>query len=296
VNTAPLRKLVIVGVGLIGGSFARALRDLNLAPRVVGVGRSPANLELARQLGLIDEIAADYALALQDAELVLVAAPVAQFAGVFETMAPHLHEDTIVTDAGSTKQDVIAAARANFGTRVARFVPAHPIAGTEHSGAGAARGDLYRDRNVVLTPLPETDTAAVQRVEALWRACGAQVHRMSAERHDRIFAAVSHLPHVLAFTLVGELAARSDAGEFFRYAAGGFRDFTRIASSSPEMWRDICLANRDAIATELSAYRAQLDRVAALLAARDGDGIAALFETARSARNAWLTRQDKDAE
>ena len=295
-KTAPLRKLVIVGVGLIGGSFARALRDLNLAPRVVGMGRSRANLELAQQLGLIDEIAADYEQALKDAELVLVAAPVAQFAGVFEAIAPHLHADTIVTDAGSTKQDVIAAARTKFGSKLAHFVPAHPIAGTEHSGAGAARGDLYRERNVVLTPLPETDTAAVQRVDALWRACGAQVHKMTAERHDRIFAAVSHLPHVLAFALVGELAARADADEFFRYAAGGFRDFTRIASSSPEMWRDICLANSDAIAAELADYRVQLDRVAALLAARDGDGLAALFEQARSARNAWLVRRGKEAE
>jgi prephenate dehydrogenase len=192
-----------------------------------------------------------------------------------------------VTDAGSTKQDVIAAARATLGTALSRFVPGHPIAGTEHSGATAAFPTLFRDRNVLLTPLAETAPDAVAAVASLWQACGARVGMLDPAAHDRIFAAVSHLPHLLAFALVDALATRPEARDLFRHAASGFRDFTRIAASSPEMWRDISLANRDALLAEVAAFRAQLDRVAAMIEAGDGAAVEAVFANASAARRAW---------
>ena len=285
-----LRKLLIVGVGLIGGSYALALRSAGCVDRIVGVGRSRPNLDAARRLGIVDAHAGvddDWAGELADADLVLVATPVAQYPGLFARMAGKLGPRTIVTDAGSTKQDVIAAARATLGAAWPRFVPGHPIAGTEHSGAEAAFPTLFQDRNVVLTPVAETDNAATTMVAALWEMCGSRVRRLDAAAHDRIFAAVSHLPHLLAFALVDAFAARSDAEDIFRFAASGFRDFTRIAGSSPEMWRDITIANRAAVASELAAFRAQLDRIAAMVEAGDGNALADVFARARDARRQW---------
>jgi prephenate dehydrogenase len=207
-------------------------------------------------------------------------------------MAGRLPPHAVLTDAGSTKQNVIAAARAHLDAALPRYVPGHPIAGTEHTGAAAAFATLYRDRNVVLTPLAENDPAAVALVTALWTACGARVRELDPEAHDRIFAAVSHLPHLLAFALVDLLAARPDAADVFRYAASGFRDFTRIAAGSPEMWRDISLANRDALLGEIDAYRAGLDRIAAMVAAGDGAALEAVFARAASARRAWGAQFD----
>ncbi|MEO8134583.1 MAG: prephenate dehydrogenase/arogenate dehydrogenase family protein [Betaproteobacteria bacterium] len=284
-------RLVIIGVGLIGGSAALALRHAGLTRHVCGVGRSRENLAEALRLGIVDTVTDDYASALDGADVVLVATPVAQMKGVFERIAPALDPATIVTDGGSTKQDVIAAARAAFGARFSQFVPAHPIAGTEHAGAGAAFAELYQGRKVVLTPEKETDAGALGRVGAMWEAMGASVSTMTAGRHDSIFAAVSHLPHLLAFALVEELAVRPDAREYFDFAAGGFRDFTRIASSSPEMWRDIAIANRDALLFELHGYQSQLQRLQGLLANSDRTGLTEMFATARTARNDWLARQ-----
>jgi len=290
-TTTPHRidKLVIVGVGLIGGSFALAQKAAGCAGTVVGVGRGLVNLEEAVNLGIVDRFVpldGDWAAEVTAADLVLLAAPVAQYPALLRTMAPHLGPHTIVTDAGSTKQDVIAAARATLGAVLPRFVPGHPVAGTEHSGAAAAFSTLYADRNVVLTPLAETDPLAVATVAAAWQTCGAHVRTLDAAAHDRIFAAISHLPHLLAFALVDEIAARADAEELFRFAASGFRDFTRIAGSSSEMWRDIALANRAALLAEVAAFRAQLDRVGALLAAGDGAALEAIFARARAARRA----------
>jgi prephenate dehydrogenase len=283
-------KLVVVGVGLIGGSFALALRAANRPQRVVGVGRARANLDTAQARGVIDigytqEDA--WSRELQDADLVLVATPVAQYPALFDVIARAMGEGTIVTDAGSTKQDVAAAARATFGARLSHFVPGHPIAGGENSGAAAARAALFTGRNVVLTPLCETATTALATVTALWQACGARVTTMTPARHDEVFAAVSHLPHVLAFALVDEFARRPDGAALLAQAGGGFRDFTRIAASSPEMWRDIALANRDALRTELARYRDALAAVAQMIDAGDGDGLAALFERAATARQQW---------
>ena len=287
----PLAKLIVVGVGLIGGSFALALRNVGAVRSVVGVGRSAANLDAAQRLGITDHaytLTQPWHSELRDADLVMLAAPVGQMAELFAAIAPHLGPATIVTDTGSTKQDVIAAARTHLGASLPRFVPGHPIAGTENSGAAAAFPSLYRARNVILTPLAETNAEALARVAECWTQCGGVVSKLDAARHDALFAAVSHLPHALAFALVGELASRSDADDYFRYAAGGFRDFTRLASSHPEMWRDICIANRSALRTELDAYRATLDRIDRMLAAGDDAALEKLFADARDARNAWL--------
>ena len=284
-------KLVVIGVGLIGGSAALALRHAGRVGHVTGVGRSRANLDEALRLGILDAATDDYAEALAGADVVLVATPVAQMPAVFARIAAHLQPATVVTDGGSTKQDVIAAARAALGAKFAHFVPGHPIAGTEHTGAAAAFPELFRGRRVVLAPEPDTDAEATATVAAMWEATGASVALMRAERHDSIFATVSHLPHLLAFALVEELALRPDAPEYFAFAAGGFRDFTRIASSSPEMWRDIAIANRDALLAELRVYRKQLERMEAMLAASDAQGLGTLFTTAREARNEWLAGQ-----
>jgi prephenate dehydrogenase len=291
-------KIVIVGVGLIGGSFALALRAAGMTGTVVGIGRGSANLREALRLKIVDRYATldtDWTTELADADVVLLATPVAQFPPLLRAIAARLGSHTVITDAGSTKQDVIEAARTELGASFARFVPAHPIAGTEHTGAAAAFPTLFRERNVVLTPLPQTDPAAVATVGALWESCGARLRTLDPVTHDRIFAAVSHLPHLLAFALVDAFAARPDAEEIFRYAASGFRDFTRIAAGSPEMWRDISIANRAALLAELALYRKQLDRVEALIAARDGAGLEAVFANASAARRAWGTAHANDA-
>ena len=275
-----------------------ALKAAGCVGRVVGIGRGAANLDKALELGIVDRavtLGGDWAAEVADADLVLLATPVAQFPALLAALAGRLPEKTVVTDAGSTKQNVIAAARTHLGDALPRFIPGHPVAGTEHSGASAAFPTLFRERNVVLTPLPQTDPAALAKVAGLWTACGATVRELNPAVHDRIFAAVSHLPHLLAFALVDLLAARPDAAEVFRYAASGFRDFTRIAAGSPEMWRDISLANRDALLAEVDAYRAQLDRARAMLAAGDAKALERMFAFASAARHAWGAQIDASA-
>ncbi|WP_028833812.1 prephenate dehydrogenase/arogenate dehydrogenase family protein [Pseudoduganella sp. UC29_71] len=285
-------KIVIFGVGLIGGSFARALKQAGAARSIVGMDRSPASLQRALELGIIDAIGdgseAGLAAAMQDADLVLLAAPVAQTAAILAALLPHLGPRTVVTDAGSTKGDVAAAARAVLGDKLGRFVPGHPIAGRETNGPDAAIPNLYQGKKVVLTPLAENAEADVELVAAAWRACGAVIHRLSPEEHDKVFAAVSHLPHLLAYALVDDIAHKPHADLLFQYAASGFRDFTRIAGSSPEMWRDISLANRAALLTELDAYLAQLTTLRAQLAAGDGAALEAVYGNARHARERWI--------
>jgi prephenate dehydrogenase len=284
-------KVVVCGVGLIGGSFALAIKSAlagRLCPRIVGMGRSRAPLEEALQLGVIDEIGTDWASALKGADLLLLGMPVGQMAPVMQALVPHLEPQTLVTDGGSTKSDVVAAARAAFGNKIAQFVPGHPIAGAEKSGVAAAKADLYLDRRVVLTPLAENAPESVAAVRKVWEICGARVSELAADEHDRVFAAVSHLPHLLAFALVHDLATRDNSAQLFGFAAGGFRDFTRIASSHPEMWRDICLANRRALIQELDAYMTELLKTRVLLASGDAAGLEAMFATARARRDAWL--------
>jgi prephenate dehydrogenase len=293
-------KLVIFGVGLIGGSLALALRERGAGGRVVGVGRNRQSVARALDLRVIDAAAtldddAAIADALTGADVVLLAAPVAQTHALLARIAPHLDATTIVTDAGSTKGDVVDAARAALGARIAQFVPGHPIAGSESSGVEAALPELYVGRNVVLCPLQENAPASVERIAAMWRACGAQVSEMSAPQHDRVFASVSHLPHLLSYALVDQILASPDAALKFSFAAGGFRDFTRIAASSPEMWRDICVANRAALLAELDAYTDVLATLRSAIAAGDGAALEAVFARSREARAAWQERGGKPA-
>ena len=280
-------KVVIVGVGLIGGSFARALRAAGAVKTLVGVGRSAEAMARALELGIIDEVATIES-AMSGADLVLIAAPVAQTGRILASMLPYLEPHTVITDAGSTKTDVAQAAREALGERVGQFVPGHPIAGRETNGPDAAIVDLYRGKKTVLTPMPENAAADVARVAAAWTACGAVMHRLSPQEHDKVFASVSHLPHLLAYALVDDIAAKPHADLLFQYAASGFRDFTRIAGSSPEMWRDITLANQSALLTELDAYLAQLTGLRAMLAAGDGAGIEAVYANAQRARCRWI--------
>ena len=280
-------KLVIFGVGLIGGSFALALRNACAVSEVVGFGRSAANLQQAMQLGIIDRVGQDVAREVADADLVLLATPVGQMAELMARIAPHLGPRTLITDGGSTKSDVVAAARANLGDRIAQFVPAHPIAGAELSGAAAAGGELYQGKKVVLTPLPENSAASVARVRGAWELCGAQVSELTAAQHDEVFAAVSHLPHLLSFALVHDLALRDNRDLLLSFAASGFRDFTRIAASSPEMWRDICLANRSALLGELGRYMQELESIHEALAEADAHKLEKIFSLARDVRGNW---------
>jgi len=284
-------KLVVFGVGLIGGSFALALKKRGAVAHVVGVGRSRANLLAARRLGIIDEIAADAGAAVKDADLVLLAVPLGQTRAVLAQIAPHLAAHTVVSDAGSTKRDVIAAARRQLGATFARFVPAHPIAGTEKSGAEAAFAELFENRNLVVTPEPETSARALKLVTAAWKLAGMRILSMDAAKHDRMFALVSHLPHLLSFTAVGNIAGYPDAARLFQHIGGGFRDLTRIAGSSPEMWRDICIANRDPILAALDGYLSDLEAVRGMVEASDGQGLAMKFSTARNARAKWIKPQ-----
>jgi prephenate dehydrogenase len=283
-----LERVAIIGVGLIGGSFSLALKEKGLCGHVVGVGRSAANLKLALERGIIDSIAEGPAAAVKEADLVLISTPVAQFENVLLEIKDVLRPGALVTDAGSTKRDVVAAARAVLGAKIAQFIPAHPIAGAEHSGAAAAKAGLFRDRRVVIAPLVENSERDVAAVSGLWAATGARVSRMSPEEHDEVFAAVSHLPHVLAFALVSDVSQRPNSAQLFGYAAGGFRDFTRIASSHPEMWRDICVANRDRLLHELRLYEEKLKSIGRMLEAGDAQALEKLFAEARAAREKWL--------
>ena len=282
-----LDKVIVCGVGLIGGSFALALKAAGVVREVVGFGRTRAPLEEALRLGVIDRIGENWGEA-ADADLVLLGMPVGQMEPVMHAIRPHLGPHALVTDGGSTKSDVVAAARAALGDRIAQFVPGHPIAGAEKSGVAAAKADLYQGRRIVLTPLPENAPESVARVRAVWEACGAKVSELTPADHDNVFAAVSHLPHILAYALVHQLAGRDNSDLLFGFAAGGFRDFTRIASSHPEMWRDICLANRVPLIKELDAYMAELLKTRVLLAAGDSAGLEAMFASARARRDAWL--------
>lgn len=279
-------RIVVFGVGLIGGSFALALKQAGEVKQVIGVGRRVETLQRAQALGIIDTMGDASSVA--GADLVLIAAPVAQTEMLLREMQPHLQAGTVVTDAGSTKSDVVQAARAALGEKIAQFVPGHPIAGREQNGPEAALADLYHGKKIVITALPENSSDSIARVAGAWERCGALIHYLSAEEHDAVFAAVSHLPHLLAYALVGDIASRENADRLFQYAASGFRDFTRIAGSSPEMWRDISLANRQALLAELDAYTAQLASLRTMLLSADGAALEQVYARAQSARQSWI--------
>jgi prephenate dehydrogenase len=282
------KKIVLIGVGLIGGSFALSLKKAQAVTHIVGVDRHLTSLETAKRLGIIDSFTDDMASAVADADLIMIATPVAQTAKILSAIYPHLQASTIVTDAGSTKADVVTAARASLQEKVSQFVPAHPIAGREKNGPEAAIDDLYVGKKTVITRLPENADQAVELVAQAWRLCGAIIHHLSPKEHDQVFASVSHLPHLLAYALVDDIAAKPHADRLFQYAASGFRDFTRIAGSSPEMWRDISLANRDAILEELDSYSLKLQQLRASLEASDSLALESIYSRAQTARMNWI--------
>ena len=283
-----IRRLAVIGVGLIGGSLARALREAGEVEEIVGCGRSRENLEKALELGVIDRYSHDVGEAVKGADMIFVGVPLGAMKGVFEAMKGHLADDAIITDGGSAKGSVVKDAAEAFGELPRRFVPGHPIAGTEKNGVEASFSTLYRNRRVILTPLEKTDPDAVARVRAMWEACGAEVTEMPVEHHDEVLAATSHLPHMLAFGLVDALARMKENDEIFRYAAGGFRDFTRIASSNPVMWRDICIANAPALSQMLAAFADEMKDLAETIAAGDGEHLLEIFERAKAARDRYV--------
>lgn len=280
-----IKQLAVIGVGLIGGSLALALKKAGQVERVIGYSRSADAREEALQLGIIDEAAINIADAVTNADIVFVAVPMGAMQTVFAELAPHLKAGVIVTDGGSAKQQVIDAAKATLASNFPNFVPGHPIAGTEKSGPSAAFAELYEAHRVVLTPTAETNMDAVQQVQQMWQHTGAEVMVMDVAQHDIVLAATSHLPHVLAFNLVGMLAERDDCEEVLRYAAGGFRDFSRIASSDAVMWRDICLGNQQAILELLRQYRSGLDKIEAAIREDNGDYLIDFFSRAKGARD-----------
>ncbi|QZA79072.1 prephenate dehydrogenase/arogenate dehydrogenase family protein [Deefgea tanakiae] len=282
-----IERLVLLGTGLISGSFALALKRARLVKRVVGVGRNIENLERALELGVVDEVSTDAAQAVRGADLVLLGTPVGQMGRLMQQIAPNLPVDCVVTDGGSTKQDVCALFRENLPRHLAMCVPGHPIAGSDLSGASAAQFGLYEGRRVVLTPLPENDLLVVEWVRQLWVSCGATVYEMSAEQHDGIFSAVSHAPHLLSFAYMNSVLDRYNAEQCLDFAASGFRDFTRIAGSHPDMWRDIALANRDSVLGDLKANVAQLNHLIQLLESGRGDELTGFIQRASRARIEW---------
>lgn len=282
-----INRLTIYGVGLIGGSLARALKASGACTEVVGYGRSVAPLQKALELGVIDRYETDLAAAMQGSDVVLLGVPVGAMETVLNELKPHLDPKTIITDVGSTKGSVVRAAERVFGLLPPRFIPGHPIAGTEKSGVEASFAELYQQRRVILTPNEETDSAALETIRWMWQQAGATVTDMSVAHHDEVLAATSHLPHILAFTLVDTLARLEDHDDIFRFAAGGFRDFTRIASSNPQMWHDICLNNREALLKMVGRFSAELATLSAAIDRGDGAAILQTFERAKAARDSY---------
>ena len=282
-----IKRLCIIGVGLIGGSLAKDLKREGLCGEVIGCSRRRENIERAKELGIVDAYDVDPAKAVAGADMVVLAVPLGAMAGVLTSLRAGLDAQAVLTDVGSAKSSVLQAVQAAFGVIPENFVPAHPIAGTEYSGVEAAVDGLYEGHRVILTPVAETRPAATLRVRDMWQAVGAEVLEMDPAHHDEVLAATSHLPHMLAYTLVDMLGRMEERVEMFRYAAGGFRDFTRIASSDPQMWHDICIANRDALLGAMEHFQADLG--VAIEAIRDGDGksIKALFERAKALRDRY---------
>ena len=283
-----IKKLAIIGVGLIGGSLARALRAAGEVGEVVGCGRGKENLERAVEMGVIDSYTHDAGEAVEGADMIFLAVPLGAMRDSFAAMKGLLMEGATLTDGGSAKCSVVDDCRAVFGEELPGFVPGHPIAGTENSGVEASYAELYQNRRVILTPTENTSGRALDLVTAMWEACGSDVTKMSVQHHDEVLAATSHLPHMLAFALVDSLARMKENDEIFRYAAGGFRDFTRIASSNPVMWRDICIANRQALSAIMKSYSHDMADLADTISQGDGDRLLQIFERAKESRDRYI--------
>jgi prephenate dehydrogenase len=280
-------QLGLIGCGLIGGSFALALKQARLVKRVVGYSKSPSTTERARQLGVIDVAAPSALLAVSGADLVLIAVPVAASEATFKAIRHGIADNALVMDVGSTKRDVIAAAERGLQQQLSHFVPAHPIAGKELSGVEHAEARLFVDRQVVLTPVESTRRANLQRAAQVWTDVGAKVVHMTPEAHDAAFAAVSHLPHLLAFAFTNAVAGQPDGSQFLAVAGSGFRDFSRIAASDPAMWRDVLLANREQVLLQSQAFRKALLQMEALIASGDGKSLEEAIAAASRTRAQW---------
>ena len=282
-----ISRLCIIGVGLIGGSLARALRNASAVTEIIGCGRDPDHLQKAQALGVIDHYVTDPAEAVAGADMVVLAVPLGAMQGVMQRIAPALTSGCILTDVGSAKGSVVNAAKQVFKNMPPNLIPGHPIAGTEKSGVEASFAELFQNRRVILTPTESSDAEALQKVRLMWETCGARVVEMGVAHHDEILAATSHLPHMLAYALVDTLARMDDSREIFDFAAGGFRDFTRIASSDPDMWHDICLANHDALVKVLEAFSDDLRLLADAVRRADSEFLKDTFTRAKQARDAF---------
>ena len=280
-----INKLCIIGVGLIGGSLARALKEKGYCKHIVGSSRRAEHLQKAVDLGVIDSYSIDMQEAAKDADVIIVCVPLGAMEVVFSKIKDVINPDTIITDVGSSKQSVVDAAEKAFGEIPANLIPGHPIAGTEKSGVEASFAELFQCRKIIITPLENNDPQQVEKIEQMWLQTGAEVRQMSVQHHDEVLAATSHLPHVLAFGIVDTLAKMDSQQEIFEYAAGGFRDFTRIASSDPVMWRDICVNNRDALLKVMRKYIEDMELMYDLIEKSDGEAIKDMFEGAKGIRD-----------
>ena len=283
-----IEKLVIVGVGLIGGSLSLALKQAGVVKHVVGCGRNLKNLQKGVDIGVIDSFESSIVEAVESADMIVVAVPLGAMESVFKQINTSLGEAAVVTDVGSAKGSVVQIARETLGNRFRQFVPGHPIAGTEKSGVEAGFASLYQNRRVILTPIEATDPASVQQVDAMWKHCGASIEYLDVEHHDKVLAATSHLPHMLAYAMVNYLSSLNDHDEIFKYAAGGFRDFTRIASSDPVMWRDVCLSNGDALLKLIEGYKDELDMISKAIQENNAGQSLEFFGKAKSERDSLI--------
>ena len=286
------KQLGLIGCGLMGSSFALALQRAGLVERVTGFSPSPASTGMALQMGVIDKVAASAAQAAEGADLVLLAVPVSATQSTLQAIAKVIHKDTLVMDVGSTKGDVVLTARASLGEHLPCFVPAHPICGKELSGVQNAEAGLYEGKKVILTPLPETAPAQLLRARQVWTALGSHVSEMAADAHDAAYAAVSHLPHLLAFAMMNSLQGQDQGEQFMALAGSGFRDFTRIAASEPAMWRDILLANRDELLAQSHLFQQSLQALEKLITASDAAQLHSAITQASQARTRWAQSSD----
>ena len=281
-----INKITIVGVGLIGGSLARALKEKNLAKTVFGYGRDRSRLEEAKKSNIIDDYSTQIEEAVNHADIIVIATPVGTFRNIFSKVKPLITDDVIISDVGSTKTNIVDIAKEILGDKSQRFVPAHPIAGKEKSGFEASDGNLYIGKKVIITPIEDNSSESIQVIESMWKNVGAEVDFMSPQSHDDLLGMTSHLPHMLAFSLVNYLVDQNPSASI--YAGGGFKDFSRIASGDAVMWRDICLQNKDKIITHLRGYQSTVEELIDAIDQEESDKLELLFATAKKTRDSWI--------
>ncbi len=288
-----IKHLAVIGIGLIGGSLARALKRANVCDRVTGCALSEDECLRAVELGVIDDYHLDPAEAIKGADCIVIATPIGAYEALFTTLQPVLNDQVVITDVGSVKGVIVDQARQHLGQHFSQFVPGHPIAGTEKSGVEASFAELFDHHRIILTPLSETDPHALEKIRRMWMLAGALVDVMEVERHDEVLAATSHVPHVLAYSLVSTLSGMEASGEVFRFAAGGFADFTRIASSSPKMWHDIVFSNKEAVIRVLESYEDSLESLKKALETGDSETVMAMLTQAKTARDLFADNRIK---